>query len=233
MDANGDFFCKGTCYAYSEPLPAAEGATSAPSATSATSAPSATSSASSPPNSSSSKSPLVLFVSGLLLGASLPLPAQLLVEFLSGQLGFLEDVKASARISRAFFVGNSAKLPREPFQRIIQNPKEIESASQGVALLDALLSEVCFRAALPRRRSPSSRSRCCPAPPTRSPRWFRSSRCTPRCCRAARGSPRWSAGATRSSRAWRGAAWRRRRGRTCRTSCGRSQRRCRCWTRWR
>ena len=118
MDSNGDFFCKGTCYAHSEPLPS----------TSSTSSSSSSSS-------SSSKSPLVLFVSGLLLSSSLSLPAQLLIEFLSGQLGFLEDVKASSRISRAFFLGNSAKLPREPFQRIIQNAKEIEASSCGVSLI--------------------------------------------------------------------------------------------------
>lgn len=127
MDSNGDFFCKGTCYAHSEPLPSAS--TSSSTATS---------------SSSSSKSPLVLFVSGLLLSSSLSLPAQLLIEFLSGQLGFLEDVKASSRISHAFFLGNSAKLPREPFQRIIQNAKEIEASSCGVSLLDELLSEVEF-----------------------------------------------------------------------------------------
>ena len=126
MDSNGDFFCKGTCYAHSEPLPAT------------------TTSSSSSSSSSSSKSPLVLFVSGLLLSSSLSLPAQLLIEFLSGQLGFLEDVKASSRISHAFFLGNSAKLPREPFQRIIQNAKEIETSSCGVSLLDELLSEVEF-----------------------------------------------------------------------------------------
>ena len=122
MDSNGDFFCKGTCYAHSEPLPATTTSSS----------------------SSSSKSPLVLFVSGLLLSSSLSLPAQLLIEFLSGQLGFLEDVKASSRISHAFFLGNNAKLPREPFQRIIQNAKEIETSSCGVSLLDELLSEVSF-----------------------------------------------------------------------------------------
>lgn len=127
MDSNGDFFCKGTCYAHSEPLPSTS--TSSSTATS---------------SSSSSKSPLVLFVSGLLLSSSLSLPAQLLIEFLSGQLGFLEDVKASSRISHAFFLGNSAKLPREPFQRIIQNAKEIEASSCGVSLLDELLSEVEF-----------------------------------------------------------------------------------------
>ena len=127
MDSNGDFFCKGTCYAHSEPLPSAQ-----------------SSSTSSSSSSTSSKSPLVLFVSGLLLSSSLSLPAQLLIEFLSGQLGFLEDVKASSRISHAFFLGNSAKLPREPFQRIIQNVKEIETSSCGVSLLDELLSEVEF-----------------------------------------------------------------------------------------
>ena len=66
----------------------------------------------------------------------------LLFEYIASQIGFVEDIKLASRIARVALVGNSANLPREPFQRIRQDAKEQNDAMSCAKNLDDLLKQV-------------------------------------------------------------------------------------------
>lgn len=119
MDDNGDFCVKDVCYLHDgmESLPL-------------------------PPPSQATKDPSLLCVSGLSVGQVISTKTHLLFEFISSQIGFIEDVKLAAQIARVILLGNSTTLPREPFQRIRQDTKELNDVMNCVTNLDLLLTQV-------------------------------------------------------------------------------------------